>query len=213
MPVNGTWRGTSREKLCTEFGLESLSSRRWSRRLTLFHKFVNNLILNYILAPIPPLHQLQYCLRNQGIIGQLNARTEKLKLSFYPTCLSEWKELEPEMRFAPPIAVFKKKILSIIRPPAKSVYGVHDPKGLSYLTQIRVGLSKLNFHKFRHYFRDTINPMCLTSDGVDTTEHLLLLCLSFDVQRQDLLAGIVDFLRPFVLLIDLSNDALTQLLL
>ena len=117
------------------------------------------------------------------------------------------------MRLAPSIAVFKKKILSIIRPPAKSVYGIHDPKGLSYLTQLRVGLSKLNFHKFKHNFRDTINPICPTSDGIEDTEHFLLLCPSFDVQRQDLLAGIVELLRPFVSITDFSNDALTQLLL
>ena len=197
----------------TELGLESLSSRRWSRRLTLFYKFVNNLAPKYTLDPIPPPHRSQYYLRNQSVIEQLNARTEKFKLSFYPNCLSEWNKLEPELRLAPSIAVFKKKILSIIRPPAKSVYGIHDPKGLSYLTQLRVGLSKLNFHKFKHNFRDTINPMCPTSDGIEDTEHFLLLCPSFDIQRQDLLAGIVELLRPFVSITDFSNDALTQLLL
>ena len=41
--VTGTWRGTSREKSYTELGWESLSCRRWSRRLTLFCKFINNL--------------------------------------------------------------------------------------------------------------------------------------------------------------------------
>ena len=179
----------------------------------MFYKFVNNLAPKYTLDPIPPLHQSQYHLRNQGVIGQLNARTEKFKLSFYPNYLSEWNKLEPELRLAPSTAVFKKKFLSIIRPPTKSVYGIHDPKGLSYVTQLRVGLSKLNFHKFKHNFRDTINPMCPTSDGIEDTEHFLLLCPSFDVQRQDLLAGIVELLRPFVLITDLSNDALKQLLL
>ena len=55
--------------------------------------------------------------------------------------------------------------------------------------------------------------MCPTSDGVDNMKHFLLLCPSFDVQRQDLLAGIVELLWPFVLIPDLSNDALTQLIL
>ena len=36
LAVTGSWRGTSREKLYAELGWESLSSRRWSRRLTLF---------------------------------------------------------------------------------------------------------------------------------------------------------------------------------
>ena len=54
--------------------------------------------------------------------------------------------------------------------------------------------------------------MCPTSDGIEDTEHFLLLCLSFDVQRQDLLAGIAELLRPVKQITDLSYDALTQLL-
>ena len=45
-----------------------------------------------------------------------------------------------------------------------------------------------------------------------TMDHLLL-CPSFDVQRQDLLAEIAELLRPVVQTAHLSNDALTQLLL
>ena len=48
--------------------------------------------------------------------------------------------------------------------------GIHDPIGLSYLTQLRVGLSKLNFHKFKNDFKDTINLMCPTNDGIEVTE-------------------------------------------
>ena len=82
------------------------------------------------------------------------------------------------MRLAPSIAVFKKKLLSIVHPPAKSVFGIHDPVGLSYLTQLRVGLSKLNYHKFKHNFRDTINQMCRTGDGMEDMEHFCCTALS-----------------------------------
>ena len=54
--------------------------------------------------------------------------------------------------------------------------------------------------------------MCPTNDGIEETEHFFLLCSSFDLQRRDL-AGIVELLRPFVQIANLSNDALTQLLL
>ena len=47
LAVTGTWRGTSRDKLYIDLGWESLSSRRWSRRLTLFYKFVNNISPEY----------------------------------------------------------------------------------------------------------------------------------------------------------------------
>ena len=213
LAVTGTWRGTSRAKLYAELGWESLSSRRWSRRLTLFYKIINNLTPLYTKEPIPPLHQSSYSLRNQDAIGRMKARTEKFQSSFYPNCTSEWNKLDPEIRLAPSLAVFKTKLLSKIRPPAKPVFGIHDPTGLSYLSQIRVGLSRLNFHKFKHNFRDTVNPMCPTNDGIEDTEHFLLLCSSFDVQRPHLLAGVSVLLQQFVEINSLPNDVLVQILL
>ena len=209
LAVSGAWRGTSREKVYAELGWESLSLRRWRRRLTLFYKFINNLTPGYTKDPIPPLRQSQYSLRNQDVVGQILARTEKFQSSFYPNCLTEWNNLDPEIRLAPSVAAFKKKPLVIIRPPAKPVFGIHDPIGLSHLTQLRVGLSKLNLHKFQHNFRDTLNPMCPSNDGIEDTEHFLLLCPSFDLQRRDLLAGVLAILRPFGYN-NLSNKVLTQ---
>ena len=89
------------------------------------------------------------------------------------------------------------------------IYQIPNTK---YLTQLRVGLSKLNFHKFRHNFRDTINPMCPTNDGIEDTEHFLLLCPSFAIPRRDLLAGVFALLRPFGYT-NVQNDVLMQILL
>ena len=66
---------------------------------------------------------------------------------------------------------FKKKLLSIIRPTVRSIFGINDPTALPYLTHLRVVLSKLNVLKFKHNFRDTINPMCSMNDGIQDTEH------------------------------------------
>ena len=117
------------------------------------------------------------------------------------------------MRHAPSVAVLKKRAL-VEQPPlsAKSVFGIHGPKGLIYLTQLRTGVSKLKFHKFMHNSRDTVNPMCPKSDGIEDTEHFMLPCPSFYVQRQNFLTGIVKLLRPVVQIAELSNNALTQLL-
>ena len=93
----------------------------------------------------------------------------------------------------------------------KSVFRIHDPTGLSYLTQLRVLLSKLNFHKFKHNLRDTINAMCPTNDGIEDTEHFLLLCPSLEVPRRDLLAGVSALLRPLGHN-DLANEFLMQIL-
>ena len=48
LAITGTLRGTSRNKLYLELGWESLNSRRWSRRLTLFYKIINIIIIMII---------------------------------------------------------------------------------------------------------------------------------------------------------------------
>ena len=145
LAVTGAWKGTSREKLYEELGWESLSQRRWSRRLVLFYKIVNNITPDYTRYPIPQLPQAMYSFRNADVIGQIRARTTRFKASFYPDCLSEWNTLDQQVRLSPSLSIFKTKLLKLIRPTPKLVYGIHDSKGLAILTQLRVGLSKLNF--------------------------------------------------------------------
>ena len=60
-----------------------------------------------------------------------------------------------------------------------------------------MGLSKLNFHKFKHNFKDTINPMCPVNDGIEDMENYLLLCNCFKAQRQNLLAGVNSVLAAY----------------
>ena len=134
LAITGTWRGTSRDKLYLELGWESLNFRRWSRRLTLFYKILNNLTPLYTKESIPSSHQLNYFLRDRDAIRRIGARTEAFQSTFYPNCISEWNTLDPEIRLAPSFSIFKKKLLSILRPPAKSVFGVYDPIGLSHLS-------------------------------------------------------------------------------
>ena len=212
LAVTGAWRETSREKLYNELGWESLDSRRWCRRLTLFYKITNNLTPNYTRDPIPPLHQSEYSLRNQDVIGQLRPRTERFKSSFYPFCLTEWNKLDHLIKASSSVSIFKAKLLVLIRPNAKSVYGIHDPVGLSYLTQLRVSLSKLNLHKFKHNFRDAIDAMCPSNDGIESEEHFLLLCPSFDTQRRSLLDRTLPLIRPLGIA-NPSNELLSQILL
>ena len=109
--------------------------------------------------------------------------------------MSEWNKLDPEIRESSSVRVLKKKLFSQIRPPPNSVYGIHNPKGIAFLTQLRMGLSKLNFHNFKHNFKDKINPMCPVNDSIEDTEHFLRLCNSFREQRFSLLAGVKDVLE------------------
>ena len=72
---------------------------------------------------------MMYRLHDQDVIRQIKVRTEKSKSRFYLNCLSKWNKLETGLRHAPSVAGFKKKLLSIVHPPVKSVFTIHDPKG------------------------------------------------------------------------------------
>ena len=54
--------------------------------------------------------------------------------------------------------------------------------------------------------------MCSSNDGIEDTEHFLLLCPSFRVQRTDLLDGIYSLVQPYGY-VNLANDVLLQILL
>ena len=56
LAVTGAWKGSSRVKLYEELGWESLSDRRWSRRILQTHNIENNCTLSYLKRKVstPP---------------------------------------------------------------------------------------------------------------------------------------------------------------
>ena len=57
-----------------------------------------------------------------------------------------------------------------------------------------------------------INPMYLSKDGIEDTEHFCCTAFSFEESRRDLLADFSSLLQPLGFT-NLSNDALLQILL
>ena len=72
--------------------------------------------------------------------------------------------------------MFRKKILTFIRPPENDTYGIYDPLGVRFLNRLSLGFSHLKEHKFRHNFTDTLNPLCSCSLETADTERYVLRC-------------------------------------
>ena len=49
---------------------------------------------------------------------------------------------------------------------------------------MRLGLSHLADHKFRHNFQDCLNPICSCGQEIETTSHFLLHCLNYRCARK-----------------------------
>ena len=52
--------------------------------------------------------------------------------------------------------MFRKKLLTFIRPLGNDTYGIYDPLGVTLLNRLCLGFSHLREHKFKHNFVDTL---------------------------------------------------------
>ena len=126
------------------------------------------------------------------------------------------------------IIQFIKKCDTVLHPPFKDFKDLsptlstqlskflHESKTANYINswnkEENVAIVYNQNKQFKHNFRDTINPMCPTNEGIEDTEHFLLFCPSREVPRRDLLAGVSALLPPLGNT-DLSNEFLMQILL
>ena len=108
------------------------------------------------------------------------------------------------------LPLFKKRLLSFIRPEQNTVFDVHNPVGLKYLTRLRLGLSHLNGHQFKHNFQDCFNPPCSCNLDIETTTHYLLCCHHYKSIRISLVSRVKALCKNFS---DLSDDNKIKLLL
>ena len=68
---------------------------------------------------------------------------------------------------------------------SRSLYDIHDPRGIKFLTRLRVGLSHLRSHKYAHNFQDTPNPNCMCDlNESETVEHFFLFCPNYCSPRK-----------------------------
>ena len=95
---------------------------------------------------------------------------------FFPHAISSWNIVISYFEVLPSFDSLKDHVSSFFRPKPKSIFGVHDPVGLRYLFQLRMGLSPLKSHKSHHNFIDTPSDICQCNQGAEDTNHFLFFC-------------------------------------
>ena len=121
LAITGAIRGTSKEKLYQELGLESLEKRRWYRKLCYFYKIFNKQSPTYLLNVIP-VPSRSYFTRYFENAPSFKVRHDLFKNSFFPSTTIEWNKIEKNIRKSESLNIFKKIILKFIRPSQKRVY-------------------------------------------------------------------------------------------
>ena len=120
LAVSGAWKGSNTSKLYEEFGWESLTNRRWYRRLLHFYKIVKDLTPPYLKDIILPLRRSLYG-HQREIFHELRCHSFSLMDSFFPDSIRSWNNIGSEFTSLSPISKFKEAVLSFIRP-AKTLY-------------------------------------------------------------------------------------------
>ena len=154
-----------------------------------------------------PEKQCSYYQHIGNLFRNFKINTEYFKNSFFPYCVNECNKLGLELRNSLSISKFKKDVLTFIWP--CPVYKIHDPIDLKLLTRLRVILSNLREHKFRHNFLDTLNPLCSCSHEIESTKHHLLRRPFYTPIRKTLIENITNVVGPIS---HLSVDKLVNLL-
>ena len=189
LAITGAIRGTSKGKLYNELGLESLQNRRWYRKLSFLYKVVANQSPSYLFRMIPKKNMSRPTRRSDNI-PLLGTKHNFFRNSYFPSSIKEWNRLDIDIRKSDSISIFEKRILSFIRSLPNKVSNSHNPQGLKLLTRLRLGLSHLRYHKFKHNFLDNINPLCSCGSDIETALHFLLYCPNFMQCRNTLLSEI-----------------------
>ena len=80
--------------------------------------------------------------------------------------------------------IFKNLILKFIRLEPNRTSSTKNFEGLKLRTRMRLGLSNLADHKFRHNFKDCLNSICSCGQEIETTSYFLLHCLNYRCARK-----------------------------
>ena len=120
----------------------------------------------------------------------LSGETNAFNSSFYPYSIKQWCGLSEEIGNIVSVNKFKETIISFIRPKENSVFAIHYTIGLKLLIRLRLNFSNLNEDKFRHEFKDTVDPMCKCGVETETILHFLLGCRLYSNIRKELLDDI-----------------------
>ena len=114
LAITGAWQGTNLDKIYDQLGWESLTDRRYCRRLFHFYKIQNDLTPSYMKDPLPPLKNHPYTTRSEFVLHELKCHSDSFRNSFYPDSVRCWNRLDHLLPDSPNIQSFKNVFLLII---------------------------------------------------------------------------------------------------
>ena len=135
------------------------------------NKIISTKLPPYLYELIAPLQRPDRC---PGCFQTFRCMITFFQNSLLPFTITKWNKLDSDIRNIDSHAIFRKKLLTFIRPLGNDTYGIFDQLGVRLLNRLRLGSSHLSEHKFRYNFADTLNPLCSCSLETKNKEHYFL---------------------------------------
>ena len=183
--VTGALHYTSKEKLNSELGWESIMDRGNILSLGIFHKihrFETRPLIRSCM-PKPDIEKKQIT-RSKGGYIPFPYQNKVFNSSFFPNTSKLWNNLPKKIRVQD-IQEFKTSIKSLIKPKRHKHFSCGSKLGNKLLTQIRVGRSDLQLHRFTIGLSESTECQCHSKS--ESPEHYFLQCFLYSPERQVLL--------------------------
>ena len=189
--VSGAINKTSRELIYKELGWDSLEERRRKQRLVVMFKIKNNLAPVYLQEVIRP-HDIGYDLRNQNRIPTIRCKTATLQKSFFPQTITDWNNLDPNIRKSEDIKTFKTLLFKDSNAKKTPEWFNSGKRFMALIHgRLRMLCSTLKDHLYSH-IHVIDSPQCPCGHQRETTQHFLLQCPLFLNERQSMLKKLSD---------------------
>jgi hypothetical protein len=175
--VTGARKGTSHDLIYQETNWQTLAERRSACKIKQFSRIVNNDTPEFLQTLLPhKVGENRPSSRYADNFILIKARTETFRRSFIPSTVKLWNSLPKEDQV---------HVVYINDGTQKHLHYYDGQRDVNIKhSQLRMQCSKLNAHLFALHVIDS--PYCPCGHKCEDSNHYLLLCPLFNIQRQEM---------------------------
>ena len=145
----------------------SVQHRRWYRKLSCFYKFYKIESTLYLFKLIS-IRSSQYSSRSMQNVPFYKTRHNFFKKYFLLSGIIQWNNLDLNSRNSNCLNILRNSILKFISPSANGFFNNHNLKEIEFITRLRLVQSHLPERKFKHSFKNLLNPVSNCWLGIES---------------------------------------------
>ena len=194
--ITGTYKATKYEMLLRECAIESLQSRRKTKKLVLMYKIVNALSPKYLQETLPRQSNVHYSFRNNRNIQQFLCKKDFFYESFFPSSIRLWNNLNFNLRDIQSLNEFKSKLNRKISKNFNKACMWHTANSAVQHSRMCMGLSALNSQrKAYNFISEDLCPNC--HEKKETVTHFFFECPFYAAFRQEMLQNVEIIIQDY----------------